>query len=632
MKIRYLLMTVAFGLICVFVVMVTLSSLISTTYAFPSIHSSLSSSTVFTVCPNGPPACDHNAIQAAVNAASAGDTVLVMPGTYHERISLGLGRNDIWLKSQAGPEVTIIDGANVSAPPNQAVEIRNNSGNRLEGFTIRGTNNFGTGLGGGLWLLNVSSTKVSANIIEDNLAAYGGGIYIGNSQGVSLERNVIQNNSSDHGSAVCLNGAIVTATQNLIQGNVTNGGAGIIHLIDSSLDLENNFMVSNTIPAYYSDSGAVIWSTIPYDPGEAFLRIVNNTIAGNIAYIGIDTSYYGANARIINNILSDAPLGIKCSSAGVYFSHNDLWNNRYQSYSGCADPTGTEGNISGNPLLSSTDYHLWTCSRTLIDAGLNEAAPLIDFDGDPRPVAGSVDIGADEYTGTGVCYAAHLPCITKNYCPDFFDNFNNSASGWDVGEDDYVRREYFNGEYRVLTKQSGYFYFFGAPTCNRENYIVEADARWAGIPGSAYGLIFGMTGNFDGYYLFDVNTDYQQYRLLRRDLDGFVTIAAPTFSAAIRGGTTVNHLRVTRSSQQISVIVNGTVLGTWNDTSYLGMTGTGIVVQPYSNQPSADARFDNYSVSALPSTSAGMNAKLSDIQIAPNPTEWYHRYDSVEYR
>jgi len=47
-------------------------------------------------------------IQAAINAASAGDTVVVAPGIYHERIDFK--GKAIEVRSAAGPASTIIDG------------------------------------------------------------------------------------------------------------------------------------------------------------------------------------------------------------------------------------------------------------------------------------------------------------------------------------------------------------------------------------------------------------------------------------------------------------------------------------------------------------------------------------------
>ena len=216
-----------------------------------------------------------------------------------------------------------------------------------------------------------------------------------------------------------------------------------------------------------------------------------------------------------------------------------------------------------------------------------------------------------------------LPLCTRNYCPDFSDDFSNPASGWEVGDDAYARAEYLNGEYRILTKRSGYTYLFRAPTCNRQNYIVEADARWAGTPGVGYSLVFGIAGDFSQYYLFPVNTDYQQYWLVRRDPGVWVTLVGATHSPAIHSGTASNHLRVTRSGSQITLEVNGTALGTWDDSAISGLTGVGLASSPYSDLPTSDVRFDNFRITNLGSAaiqqgSINTDTKAESSQIIPH--------------
>jgi len=207
---------------------------------------------------------------------------------------------------------------------------------------------------------------------------------------------------------------------------------------------------------------------------------------------------------------------------------------------------------------------------------------------------------------TEVFNEIYLPSVTRDYCEDFlydfFDDFSDRYSGWYVGDDAYVRSEYLNGEYRILTKNADYFYLYSAPTCARGNYVVETDVRWEGGTGYSYGLMFGMQDDFERYYLLEVNTDYQMYIIWRRDSSGWTKIAPVAASGAIHSGTASNHLKVTRNTTQITLYVNGAYLGSWYDGAISGLTEVGVISSPYSDQAVSDARFDNFKVTRLTNT------------------------------
>jgi hypothetical protein len=195
-----------------------------------------------------------------------------------------------------------------------------------------------------------------------------------------------------------------------------------------------------------------------------------------------------------------------------------------------------------------------------------------------------------------------LPMLYNNYCHNFYDDFSNPASGWAVGEDEYARYGYVYGEYQIRSKRSGYFYTFSAPTCKRQKFVVEVDTRWVGQPGNSVGIFFVMTESYhwDFYYIFDISTDYQMYRLLRRDPGGWVEVVYPTSSGAINGGNSVNHLKVTINGQDIDLEINGIELDSEYVSVYDEWSSAGIVSSPYSSQPVSDARFDNFSLVELP--------------------------------
>lgn len=199
-----------------------------------------------------------------------------------------------------------------------------------------------------------------------------------------------------------------------------------------------------------------------------------------------------------------------------------------------------------------------------------------------------------------------LPAIARNYCSDYSDDFSNPASGWPIGGHEYYDYGYLDGEYRIHSKRAGYFYIFSAPSCVRENYVVEVDARWTGATGAWQGLVFGIVGDFQQYYLFAINTDYGLFTLLHRDnsAGAWNSIVSPTNTNGINGGNATNHLKVIRQGSEITLIVNNTTLGVFYDSRATGLTGAGIVSMPYDDRPVSDARFDNFSIARLPGTSS----------------------------
>src|SRR6516225_586288 len=111
-------------------------------------------------------------IQAAINAANNGDTVLVAPGTYAENINFN--GKAITVISSGGASVTVIDGNR-----NGTVVTFNNSetlSSVLSGFTIRNGFQDG-GFGAGITITSASPT-ITSNVITGNHSAAAIGVYV----------------------------------------------------------------------------------------------------------------------------------------------------------------------------------------------------------------------------------------------------------------------------------------------------------------------------------------------------------------------------------------------------------------------------------------------------------------------
>ncbi len=282
--------------------------------------------------------------------------------------------------------------------------------------------------------------------------------------------------------------------------------------------------------------------------------------------------------------------------------------------------TNGSGGVSGSTIT-------WTGSvsgniPTMVSLGVQVSPPLI--------ATNVVTVGWANATFTaGATLGAHrsfLPLTSQGKvvptytCPtSYFDDFSNPASGWPTTDDSYALAEYFNSEYRILTRQAGYFYWARAPlACDLQNYVVEVDARWDGIPGSSYGLVLNLSSDGQYFQLFDINTDLQQYRVLAHSPIGWTEMAPLTTTAAILPGNATNHLKVLVNSTggYMTLMVNGTVLidrrppsiangsvladGQPGSIANGGSWKVGLSSVSYPDQPTSDARFDNFHLIVLP--------------------------------
>lgn len=251
---------------------------------------------------------DQPTIQAGINAAHDGDTVLVAPGTYYENIDF-FGKA-ITVTSSDGPSKTVIDGGShgtvvrfVRQEPRSAV---------LSNFTITH--------GGGP--------------AQGNALAYGVGIAIGNSSSPTLLNNVITEN-------YCIN--VISSDSNpLIQGNV----------ISSSLTPEQcPTGVSGGVMIDDLFKGTV-YSIDPAQPTE---MIIGNTIENN------RTGEVGGEGGIGGGIggypgFEDGGPGISVFNGGrPQILWNTIRNNWTRGYGGgIYTMGGIGGGIAGNLIYNNT--------------------------------------------------------------------------------------------------------------------------------------------------------------------------------------------------------------------------------------------------------------------------------------
>jgi nitrous oxidase accessory protein NosD len=384
---------------------------------------------------------DQPTIQSAIDVAEYGDTVLAAPGTYHENIDFGKKR--ITVTSESGPEFTFIDGGNVA--PVVSFTAKEGRDSALNGFTLQnGRRVQGSLEGGGIWILG-SSPTITNNVIRNNHACQGGGIGIsggrpliqlntitmngsdnctgGGGNGISIGGasfpeildNVISENVSSFGSdggGILIIGSEPIIKNNIIKGNNTAGGQGGGIWLGS---FSNAQIVQNRITGNQANVGGGIYWLIPNDARGPI--VVNNTITDNDATSlgsGIFAEGADGQTKLTNNIIVAKPgqFGLYCGDLNnqdqPIVRFNNIFSAGGMAYGGiCSDKTGTDGNISADPLFTNPaqdDYHLRQESPS-IDSGdnLTSNLPNKDLDGFPRNVDGNgegtaiVDMGVYEF-------------------------------------------------------------------------------------------------------------------------------------------------------------------------------------------------------------------------------------------
>lgn len=307
----------------------------------------------YTVCPAGPPTCDFNTIQAAVDAAKNGDIIKVAAGTYtdvHERprrdIVVGGVVNQVVYIDKS---VTVQGGytpLNFSAPPNPTVNVTTiDAQQKARGFYVTGAvnatvenfriingsadNNLGggtyppgmAGSGGGVYVITGTITVINNQIIDNTAYSEGGGLFIYRSNATLIANEIRYNGLGCVSALGCSSGGgfslyygKATFINNIISDNSAylDGGFSIAN---SDVTLDRNTIANN------QKGGGSLYGIVH----NALL--IGNTITGSRIVSGL--RLFGTNAKLIGNaIIENNTTGLFLYESNGELDRNILAKNR----------------------------------------------------------------------------------------------------------------------------------------------------------------------------------------------------------------------------------------------------------------------------------------------------------------
>ncbi|NIP27243.1 MAG: hypothetical protein GWN67_22780 [Phycisphaerae bacterium] len=395
------------------------------------LSTTFSSSAARTIYVDNDGPADFNNIQAAIDDANDGDTIIVADGTY-----TGGGNRDIdflgkaiTLRSENGPDNCIIDCQGSEADRHRGFYFHSgeDANSVVDGFTI--TKGYGPvnfvgepiSSAGGAILCVASRPTISNCIINCNSASNGGGICCGTDSSPLIKNCTIVNNDAGGGGIYCVdscphitNCLITNNIAPWFPGPVPTSGGGIKSEVSSPI-IENCIISGN---AATGEGGGILCAK--GNPSINNCTISYNSASGD----GGGIMCYADCVLIVSNCIFWGNIGVPGPQISLVeiellggcptftISYSDVQGGAAGVYidSGCT-LNWEAGNIDIDPLFAdSGDYHLksqagrWeTSSQAWVQDDVT--SPCIDggkpedpIGNEPFPNGGVINMGA--YGGT----------------------------------------------------------------------------------------------------------------------------------------------------------------------------------------------------------------------------------------
>ena len=386
-------------------------------------------------------------IQDAVDVATASDFIVVSNGIYKTggRAVYGIATNRVTVdravtvQSVNGPASTSIAGLVAFTTDYQIRCVYLTNGATLIGFTLtNGACRHAGDLtneqsGGGAWCETggvISNCIVTRNLSATSSGGRGGGIY-----GGTVWNSTIVSNSAYFGGGVAaatVFNCLITSNSTYTSGSAGGGGAYACTLSNCTLVANGgdgngggacnctllNSTLSNNL-CWYLGGGAfnstltsclLLGNSAGNGGGACSNLLYNCVLTRNIAQGSGGGAYDSTllNCTVVSNTAASFGVGVAgggVTNSIVYYNVGSATAPNYSSgvpMAYCCTyplPTNGFGNFTNEPLFVNTnsDFHLQTNSPCINSGNNAYVTNTTDFDGNPRLVGGTVDLGAYEF-------------------------------------------------------------------------------------------------------------------------------------------------------------------------------------------------------------------------------------------